>query len=360
MTPSNPSTIAEALAGQAATRQMAQEAARHARNNAQGITGGLTHNPDTPQSSQNSQMPSIIPGTQNVDPRPNRPNPNPIHGHQTPDERAQEIHDLNRRLLLAQIDEAEAKAAATRAATAQKSSAIAVDNNQGKNDPPIVKTTLAAHPGIAAELIRKIYDNSFAPTMLPKLRTGRGADAFQESTVQIEGGELKTGPVPGRLKDFGNDSYIWSDAFENYMSIYSQIHCPKFPTLQAAMFLFHKQIITLSQTFKWQGAVLDLAIEYHTTILENGPTDADLWREIPSWIIMRLCPYEKQLGYTPPTTRPQTNKRNSSTQGEIDRDEVCNNFNRPLGCKWGSNKCYRKHECTKCGSKDHGETTYPK
>ena len=130
--------MAEALAGQAATRQMAQEAARHARNNAQGITGGLTHNPDTPQSSQNSQMPSIIPGTQNVDPRPNRPNLNPIHRHQTPDERAQEIHDLNRRLLLAQINEAEAKAAATRAATAQKSSAIAVDNNQGKNDPPIV------------------------------------------------------------------------------------------------------------------------------------------------------------------------------------------------------------------------------
>ena len=58
-----------------------------------------------------------------------------------------------------------------------------MDNNLGKNNPPIVKTTLAAHPGIAAELVRKIYDNTFVPTMLPKLRIGRGADAFQESTI---------------------------------------------------------------------------------------------------------------------------------------------------------------------------------
>jgi len=282
--------MAEALAGQAATRQLAQEAARQARLGPSSVPqAGLASTPDTPQSSQNSQVPFVIPGTQDVGPRPNGPSPNPTERHQTLEERAQEIHDLNRRLLLAQIEESEARAAATRAATAQKAPVIAMDNNLGKNDPPIVMTTLAAHPGIAAELIRKIYDNTFVPTMLPKLRTGQGADAFQESTIRIEGGELKPGPVPGKRKDFGNDAYIWSDAFENYMSIYSQIHCPNFPTLQAAMFAFHKQIISLSRTFKWQGAVLDLAIEYHTTILENGPTDATLWREIPSWTIMRLA-----------------------------------------------------------------------
>jgi hypothetical protein len=121
-----------------------------------------------------------------------------------------------------------------------------MDNNLGKNDPLIVKTTLAAHPGIAAELVRKIYDNTFVLTMLLKLRIGRGADAFQESTIRIKGGELKPGLVPGKLKDFGNDLYIWSDAFENYMLIYSQIYCPNFPILQAAMFAFHKQITSLS------------------------------------------------------------------------------------------------------------------
>jgi hypothetical protein len=110
---------------------------------------------------------------------PNRPSPNPTRGHQTPDERAQEIHDLNRRLLLAQIDESEAKAAATRAAIAQKAPTTAIDNNLGKNDLPIMKTTLAAHPGMATKLVRKIYDNTFVPTTLPKLRIGRGADAFQ-------------------------------------------------------------------------------------------------------------------------------------------------------------------------------------
>jgi hypothetical protein len=73
---------------------------------------------DTPQSSKNSQVPSVIPATQNMDPRPNRPILNPTHGHQTLEERAQEIHDLNKRLLLAQIAESEARTAATRAATA--------------------------------------------------------------------------------------------------------------------------------------------------------------------------------------------------------------------------------------------------
>jgi hypothetical protein len=47
-----------------------------------------------------------------------------------------------------------------------------MDNNLGKNDPLIVKTTLATHPGIAAKLVYKIYNNTFVLTMLLKLRIG--------------------------------------------------------------------------------------------------------------------------------------------------------------------------------------------
>ena len=55
---------------------------------------------------------------------------------------------------------------------AEKAPTTAIDNNLGKNDPPIVKTTLAAHPGIAAELVYKIYNNTFVSTMLLKLHIG--------------------------------------------------------------------------------------------------------------------------------------------------------------------------------------------
>jgi hypothetical protein len=55
--------------------------------------------------------------------------------------------------LLAYIEETEARAIATRAAIAQKAFTIAINNNLSKNNPFIIKITLAAHVRIAAKLV---------------------------------------------------------------------------------------------------------------------------------------------------------------------------------------------------------------
>jgi hypothetical protein len=66
----------------------------------------------------------------------------------------------------------EARVAVTRATIVEKALTTAIDNNLSKNDPFIVKTTLATHPGIAVKLVCKIYNNTFVLTMLSKLYIG--------------------------------------------------------------------------------------------------------------------------------------------------------------------------------------------
>jgi hypothetical protein len=91
-----------------------------------------------------------------------------------------DIRQLQARLLQAQIAEVEARTAAIVATPAPLAS-----TNPGKNDLPIVRNAISFHPGIDSSLIRKIYDNEFQLTMLPKLRVGRGAIYFQDESLKV-------------------------------------------------------------------------------------------------------------------------------------------------------------------------------
>jgi hypothetical protein len=270
-----------------------------------------------------------------------------------------DIRQLQARLLQAQIAEVEARTAAIVATPAPPAS-----TNPGKNDLPIVRNAISFHPGIDSSLIRKIYDNEFQPTMLPKLRVGRGAIYFQDESLKVgHDGQITKGEKVGSIKDFGADPYIWNESFDNYISICSILYFPQFPQMAPAMLNFRKKIVELSRIYAW-SCVLQAALEHHSCIVDAGVTDYTVW-EIPQPTILRLCPFNKQLSYISSATAQSTTQSSAQSTkkrratDEVDHEETCRNFNSTWGCKFGA-KCYRKHICSKCDSSDHGEAGHKK
>jgi hypothetical protein len=102
-------------------------------------------------------------------------------------------------------------------------------STEGKSNSPLVKSIISSHPGIDPSLTRKIYANDFTPIMLQKLRTGRGAIYFQDNSLRVIDSKLKSGPEATSARDFGNNSYIWLDAWDNCLSVCSQIHFQRVP-----------------------------------------------------------------------------------------------------------------------------------
>jgi hypothetical protein len=357
----------ELLASSAASRQLAMEVAQNSQTSSHTISPGSQLRPINPDLIiPDSQPPPLAPvalgplppgpprapRAQRADPPAtpvpnNRPLPDQPFGSRA-EAREEELHQLNTALLRAQIKEIEARITAP----IEKPGAL---STEGKSDPPLVKSTISSHPGIDPSLIRKIYTNDFTPTMLPKLRTGRGAIYFQDDSLRVIDGELKNGPKATSARDFGNDSYIWLDAWDNYMSVCSQIHFQRVPQMATAMINFRKKIVELSRIFKW-NCVLQVALEHHGIICDGGVTNYTLW-EIPYDTIMRLCPFGSQISYINLVPPHQSKKRTATD--EIDRNETCRNFNATWGCKLGS-RCYRKHQCTKCDSLEHGESEHHK
>jgi len=180
-----------------------------------------------------------------------------------------DIRQLQARLLQAQIAEVEARTAAIATAPA----APLASTNPGKSDLPIVRNAISFHPGIDSSLIRKIHDNEFQPTMLPKLRVGRGAIYFQDESLKVgHDGQITKGERVGSVKDFGTDPYIWNESFDNYLSVCSILYFPQFPQMAPAMLNFRKKIVELSRIYTW-SCVLQVALEHHSCAVDAGITD---------------------------------------------------------------------------------------
>jgi hypothetical protein len=269
-----------------------------------------------------------------------------------------DIRQLQARLLQAQIAEVEARTAAIATAPA----APLASTNPGKSDLPIVRNAISFHPGIDSSLIRKIHDNEFQPTMLPKLRVGRGAIYFQDESLKVgHDGQITKGERVGSVKDFGTDPYIWNESFDNYLSVCSILYFPQFPQMAPAMLNFRKKIVELSRIYTW-SCVLQVALEHHSCAVDAGITDHSVW-EVSQPTILRLCPFNKQLSYISTTAATATATAQSSKKrrasDEVDHEEICRNFNSTWGCKMGA-KCHRKHVCSTCDSSDHGEAGHKK
>ena len=150
------------------------------------------------------------------------------------------------------------------------------------------------------------------------------------------------------LRDFGSSIEIWSEAFINYTMVMLNFFNATCSSLGRTLLSFHEKIRKLSKIYEWQKAVLPLAIDFHTEVTTVNHTDTEAWTLSQTWID-QFC--------TPLHVLSHSAKRAASFS--LDEHvtkkragEICRNFN-TKGCTY--NKCARKHKCSKCNSRDHGE-----
>lgn len=92
--------------------------------------------------------------------------------------------------------------------------------------------------------------------------------------VGIGDGMLKLLKTSGTYKDFGKSLYeVWVDAFHNYTTIFVFLFGKEAPDLHATLAKFYSCIYKFSIVKKSQKAVLSMAIEAHTFIVAQQPTD---------------------------------------------------------------------------------------
>ncbi len=66
---------------------------------------------------------------------------------------------------------------------------------------------------------------------------------------------------------------MWANAFHNYTTILVSFFVSEVPDLYSAHAEFYTNIYKLSTVYQWKQAVLPMAIEAHTFIVSQQPTD---------------------------------------------------------------------------------------
>lgn len=84
------------------------------------------------------------------------------------------------------------------------------------------------------------------------------------------------------------------------------------PNLYLPLAAFHREIMDLSTIYEWQAAVLPLALDFHTHIIEGHPTDTIRW-EIPAKWQAQFCNPLTTVG----SRLEQKRKRGSSPASAI-------------------------------------------
>lgn len=188
--------------------------------------------------------------------------------------------------------------------------AIAPPAQLDKKEPigEISQATLlvaSRYPGLPKAEIARIFGNKFRPENLYRLRHLKGReDKDREENVTIENGQMKLKRVTGTLRDFGTSWDIWSESFINYTMIMVDFFGASSPTLFCVLLLFYTRIRKLSKIYDWQGAILSLAIDYHTDITSNDHTDVDAWALPQDWIHQYCSPHHVLPHNGPSKKRP--------------------------------------------------------
>ncbi len=266
--------------------------------------------------------------------------------------------------------ESEARVTASTASAAIAAQAQRPRAQLGRNDedlqgevPPEVADLSPQFVGLPQEEILKIFQNKFKPINLYRLRHMRGltfeADKDEER-IGIEDGMLKLRKTSGTYKDYGSSFYgVWSEAFINYTSIMVSLFGATAPHLQAALIQFYGLGLQLSKVYDWKEALLPLAIEVHSHIVTQQPSDPKQW-VIPPEFQGRFCTpttvigMNSLLGSASAKRKPSKSPtRRSARTGSLTNNPsvVCDAFNKG-SYTWGG--CERLHKCRGCGSREHG------
>ncbi len=194
---------------------------------------------------------------------------------------------------------------------------------------------------------------------LPQMRGLRFDSLHDQDRIGIEDGMLKLRKTSETYKDFGKSFYeVWADVFHNYTTILVSLFGREVPDLHSALAEFYTNIYKLSKVYEWQEAVLLMAIEAHTFIVAQQPTDPSKW-VIPEKFQGRFCTARTMIGMgsimgggaKKKRSRSPAGARHGKSSGSNNSSISCELFNKG-GCDWPS--CNKAHKCKECRSKDHG------
>lgn len=150
---------------------------------------------------------------------------------------------------------------------------------------------------------------------------------------------LRLGKTSGTYKDFGKSFFeVWADAFHNYTTVLVSLFGKEAPDLHAALQDFYSSIYELSTVYEWQEAVLPMAIEAHTYIIAQQPTDPAKW-VIAEKFQGRICTPRTMIGMGAVTGANKSKRsrsplparrsgNSSSNAGSNNPSVVCNVFNK--------------------------------
>ncbi len=171
---------------------------------------------------------------------------------------------------------------------------------------------------------------------------------------------LKLRKTSGTYKDYSSSFYeVWSEAFINYTSIIVSLFRAMAPRLQAALTQFYDLILQLSKVYDWKEALLPLAIEVHSHIVTQQPSNSKQW-VIPPELQGRFCTPTTIIGMNllldlalAKKKRLKLPGRRSAKTGSSTNNlsVVCDAFNKG-SCTWG--RYERLHKCRGCRSREHG------
>jgi hypothetical protein len=213
--------------------------------------------------------------------------------------------------------------------------------------PPEVLRVCSLVIGVPAKEVIAIFKGTFRPSNLYKLRPSRRT-ANDEGLISIVGNSVKIMKAQGDLKDFGTTIAIWSEGFLNYVVIINELFGLKHLGLVSAMLQFHGEIQRLATIYTWTSAVLDLAVDYHHYVAENGTIQNPLSWIVPERWERRFCTSSKEL--------QKVGHALSTPSSPLSKSKyACNNFNSTRGCS--SSTCIYLHQCKKCKATDHGTPT---
>lgn len=275
--------------------------------------------------------------------------------------------ELTRKESDARIAASAAAAAAT--ATAAAAAPTHTPRRTGMEDddiigevPPEVANISLCFAGPPQEEIVRIFHNTFKAMNLYRLRHMRGLryEAFQDQErIGIEDRMLRLRKTSGTYIDFGKSFHeVWSEAFINYTAMLVSLFGKKAPSLYPVLTQFYGNILQFSKVYKWQEALLPMAIEVHMHIIAQQPSDTQKW-VIPAEFQGRFCTPMTMIGMETllgidkrkRSRSPPSRRIHSSPGGLNNLLVVCDLFNKG-SCTW---KFFQQtHKRKACGVKEHG------
>lgn len=216
---------------------------------------------------------------------------------------------------------------------------------------PAVRNILRLVPGVPLSQVLAISKHEFVPENLYRLRRtyDRSKDEIDSTMELSASGGFIVKKARGKIRDFGESDRIWSEGFLNYARIIGYLF-PQHSDVPLAMMQFHQRVQELSRIYTWTS-VFNFAMDYHHLIRSDSVLVTEPWMNVPNDFLHSYCTAGSQRRPAGVEKKDRFSPYARDKEGSAnDATVVCRNFN-TKGCN--AESCKRRHECLKCGGKDH-------